>query len=1209
MKRLERHTIIRLTLLLLLLFVGGGGLAAYAIVNWNSSTTLATPIRWERAIPPTIVHPNWTSFTHANQVNDVAVRDNLLWAATDGGIVAWELQGEQVVKYTTEHGLAANRVRSLAFGNDGVLWVATANGIGRFDGQQWQAYREAEGLVDNDVRDIAVSREGNVWAGTANGVSRYNGRSWRTFQTGQFLSGLPSHNVRTLAVSENGRLWVGTDAGVAEFDGRFWQSHTLANGLNSNNILHLALGENGRLWAATDVGLNYYNGQRWESFAGHPSLPARPISALASGADNGVWLAQETSLLRFDGNSSQTMPLWDAPLQALWREGGTIWGATPSGVVEFDGTAWQTWAPPSDLPAANINDLAQTNDGIWLASERGIGRFDGSKWELFTTDNGLVDNRVAALATTSNGNLWAAHPHAALGLGRFDGQRWYHLPCTLSVPPSRHITASLEAADGTLWFGTDIGLVRGAENRWELFTTVDGLPSNEITSLAEADGSLYVATTGGLAQLSQGDWQTVTTEAVVQVSSVTASSVWLLLNNGTLAHFVDNELVPTPLPFDATIRQISAADDGIWLATSAGVAHLGINWRLFTTQDGLTATDVTSIAHDGQGRLWAGSSGDNQAFFFNWFDGQQWQEHPNRDPANEVLNGNLVQAILPTPDGSVWLGGARSGIQRASKQGWQSYEVEDVLPLTADVLDMTFALNKVWALTQNGLLFFDGQTWHAFGATHTNNVNRPQHLATDGQGDLWVSPSNFAEGLRHFDGLGWEIIPTWRERSQLATLDFGPDGRLWVSGWLEGSNQGFLGVFDGINWFWHFFPTGQPLSLSIVASDTAWVGLNKGPSLQRFRLADNGVFHNEEAVNNIAFPEQMKWVNGRLFVGGGDRIHELTDGQWQEYEVPIPFVRHIFALEMDKNGRLWVGTEQGVAIFDGSSWQSFYAPPRSPRSWGAVETMLVREDEGIAFGTTRGGVGLFTGRGFTGDRNPAWGQEDFTITSLLFDQNSQLWVGTDGEGLARLNERGWQTFASDPALSAAVQSLGVAADGTAWIGTSAGLVPATNLTDESCTFGNIQAEVNGISALLDTEGAVWFGTAAHGAIRQGLGGQAAEPRWEDSPVPHLALDPDGTLWFVPQRHNWLTRLGNGRSARVPLDQEIATANEITAIQVASNLTVWLGTTNGLVRFDGQSWTKLETDVGLADNVITDLLIASDSTLWIATEGGISHYRP
>lgn len=1191
-------------LLAILLLGSSAAIAAFLIVNQSGSNLLAAPVRWQRPFTPTVIHPNWTSFTNANQVNDVAVRDNVLFAATDGGLVAWDLGDGSAVKYTAEHGLAANRVRAIAIAPDGVVWLATANGLSRFDGASWQNFRADDGLADNDALDVVVSQQGNVWVATANGLSRFNGRSWRTFRAGQLLTNLPSSRVQTVAMGGDGRLWVGTDAGVVQFNGRFWQNSS--DGLSNSNVLRLVVADDGTVWAGTAAGLNRFDGQRWQSFASGFGLPADPIAALATGSGGSVWLGAGENLIRFDGAAVQVVAGDGGLINGLRRDGGTLWAATAAGVAAFDGTHWRRWQPPNELPSAQINGMVGDETAVWLATEAGAARFDGTTWRTF--GDGLPDARVRALAQSRSGTVWAAFPFAGLGVARFAGDQWQPLDCALAAPPSRNISSGVKLADGSLWFGTDLGVARLADGAWTLFTTANGLPGNRVLGIATDGKAVWAATDAGLARWTAGSWATITSEPVAQVSVAADGTVWLLRPNGELARLAEGRLVVEPLPLATTIRQLLLVDGVVWLATSSGVARFDGGWRIYTVADGLGSDDVGALAVAENGRLWASSSGDNQEHFFRWFDGERWQAHPHRDPAAELLHANRVTALLADGDGGMWLGMARGGIQHTDGADWQSVAVADVLPLDADVLDMAPALGQLWVLTRSGLVYFDGGTWQPFGLSQTANPNGPTQLAAGPDGDLWLAPGNVAEGLRRFDGRGWTIVPTWTEASVATGLGFGENGRLWLAGTLADGRRGFVGSYDGSNWSWHIFPEAGVLSLAAV-DDAAWVGLGNGLGVRQVTVGANGVVAETAVFADAAQPDTLLWAAGTLFVGSGDTVYAYDGANWGGQEVPIPFVRQILSLAVGENGRLWVGTEQGVAVFDGQTWQAAYAPPRSPAWWGAVQAMMVRPDGGIVFVTAGGGVGLFTGRGFTGDVNPDWGREQFPLTTVLYDDAQGLWVGTQGAGVSRLDERGWRTFASDPALTASVQSLAVAADGTAWLGTSDGLVSLTGLAADGCRFGEIQPGISGVAALTDGEGAVWFGTLAHGALRQGVGAQPGDVRWDDVAVPLLTLAPDGAIWFASPELGWLTRRGSGGATRIPLRQDVVTAQEVTALAVAPDLTVWLGTSRGVVALVGGEWRRWETAVGLADNEITDLLVQPDGTVWLATRGGVSRYIP
>jgi ligand-binding sensor domain-containing protein len=116
---------------------------------------------------------------------------------------------------STYGGLPDHRVKVLAVGLDGALWVGTGGGLARLDRDgygQWRTYSKARGgLPDDIITALAVGRDGALWVGTyGRGLARLDkdGR-WQTY------SGLPPGHVTALAVGRDGALWVGTGVGAS----------------------------------------------------------------------------------------------------------------------------------------------------------------------------------------------------------------------------------------------------------------------------------------------------------------------------------------------------------------------------------------------------------------------------------------------------------------------------------------------------------------------------------------------------------------------------------------------------------------------------------------------------------------------------------------------------------------------------------------------------------------------------------------------------------------------------------------------------------------------------------------------------------------------------------------------------------------------------------------------------------------------------------
>ena len=113
-------------------------------------------------------------------------------------------------------------VRAVAFDASGVLWFASAQGVGyRLSEDDWRLYTGADGLPYNDFTCMATGPKG-VWFGTTNGAIHYSDGLW-TFRQGRRW--LLDNHVRDMAVDAGGNAWIATSDGVSCIA---YQSMTLA---------------------------------------------------------------------------------------------------------------------------------------------------------------------------------------------------------------------------------------------------------------------------------------------------------------------------------------------------------------------------------------------------------------------------------------------------------------------------------------------------------------------------------------------------------------------------------------------------------------------------------------------------------------------------------------------------------------------------------------------------------------------------------------------------------------------------------------------------------------------------------------------------------------------------------------------------------------------------------------------------------------------
>ncbi|HYC40447.1 MAG TPA: histidine kinase [Chitinophagaceae bacterium] len=73
-------------------------------------------------------------------------------------------QSTQTIFYTTREGLASNSVYRTVIDHRGFLWIATENGLARFDGKRFEVYTTAQGLTDNEIIDLFIDSSQTIWA-------------------------------------------------------------------------------------------------------------------------------------------------------------------------------------------------------------------------------------------------------------------------------------------------------------------------------------------------------------------------------------------------------------------------------------------------------------------------------------------------------------------------------------------------------------------------------------------------------------------------------------------------------------------------------------------------------------------------------------------------------------------------------------------------------------------------------------------------------------------------------------------------------------------------------------------------------------------------------------------------------------------------------------------------------------------------------------
>jgi signal transduction histidine kinase len=283
--------------------------------------------------------------------------------------------------------------------------------------------------------------------------------------------------------------------------------------------------------------------------------------------------------------------------------------------------------------------------------------------------------------------------------------------------------------------------------------------------------------------------------------------------------------------------------------------------------------------------------------------------------------------------------------------------------------------------------------------------------------------------------------------------------------------------------------------------------------------------------------------------------------------------KEIYALYQGRDGKVWVGSENGLASNDGTNWNYYSTSDGLPPN--AVRALAEDANGNLWIGTQGGGIFRLRDGKITPARAPVG-----DIACLLVDRDNVLWAGTSGHGLARFQNGSWMLFSTRDGLS--TDNIGYLLEdgiGSLWIGSYEGVmrIRKTSLADytdgtakivncrtfltQECALGAQPA------AIRARDGWLWLPTT-HGVVT--VNPAALEPNLTPPPVVIESVLVDG----VEQKTN---RLSFGWGGVIELSPD----NEQLEIHFASlNFSAPKGAQFGArfkYRLDGRD--KNWTDIG------------------------------
>ncbi len=371
---------------------------------------------------------------------------------------------------------------------------------------------------------------------------------------------------------------------------------------------------------------------------------------------------------------------------------------------------------------------------------------------------------------------------------------------------------------------------------------------------------------------------------------------------------------------------------------------------------------------------------------------------------------------------------------------------------------------------------------------------------------------------------------------------------------------------------------------------------------------------------------------GVLAAAGSDRIRFRTLGE----NAGLP-QSSVSALVQDQLGFVWIGTQDGLARFDGEELRVYKHDRDDPNSLvdNYVQALALTPDQQLwvaspALGLSR--IDLRTQRihRYYAERGANTSLADDGISALTVDRQGQLWVSTRTAGVQRY-DAATDRFVAPPfelpwtsrqrvLVDTQHRGLLLAVDNDVWRWTE-GEAPLLLFTGADNTQGALAAVEDGLDRL-------WLGTRGDGLYALNAQGEVVAQRGReeqsgliDNAVLRLMSDDGGRLW-VGTTAGLCLLVSAEVPARCwdhhPADAKGLPGNRVTALMEAADGLIWVGTWTGGAAIHNpadeafvSSFADPDDPAALPTQAVAAIAEAAEDGLWLALidGGGLVRFAP